>query len=281
MKNTTVIVTGGNSGIGKATAVELARQGATVVLGCRNPQKAEQAVQEICQQSGNTNVDYLLVDMASHASIREFGQQVALHYPKTSILINNAGALFGKKDYTRDGFEQTFGVNHLGYFLTTYYLLNTLQAQDKARIVNVASDAHWWGWFNTNNLQSEKIYQKQLAYGTSKLCNIMFTFALARRFSGTPITANCLHPGVIDSNFGMQSGGLMEQTIRLSKRFIKTPEVGARTSIFLASSPEVEGKTGGYYHEQKHQPLRPIAKDVAAQEELWQLSAKLCGIEWR
>ncbi len=269
------VVTGANSGIGKHTAIALARDGARVVMVCRNLDKGEAARTEIKSASGSDQVELMQCDMASLGSIRSFTDALCDRYDHLDVLVNNAGAMFGKRELTADGYECTFAVNHLGYFLVTKGLLDLLKASAPSRIVSVATGGHRMGWLDFDNLQGEKLYSRYVAYGTSKLCNIMFTYELARRLDGTGVTANCVHPGAVGSNFGAGSGALFSTFMKLGKSMLVTPEKGARTSIHLAASPEVEGVTGGYYA--KCKPARSSRKsyDRDAQHRLWDLSEDL------
>ncbi len=269
------VVTGANSGIGKHTAIGLAREGARVVMVCRNLEKGEAARAEIQSASGSDQIDLMQCDMASLASIRSFTDEFCDRYDRLDVLVNNAGAMFGKRELTVDGYERSFAVNHLGYFLVTKGLLDLLKASAPSRIVSVASGGHRMGWLDFDNLQGEKLYSRYVAYGTSKLCNIMFTYELARRLDGAGVTANCLHPGAVRSNFGASSGGLFSTLMKIGKPMLVAPETGARTSIYLAASAEVEGVTGGYYA--KCKPARSSRKshDRDAQRRLWELSEAL------
>jgi NAD(P)-dependent dehydrogenase (short-subunit alcohol dehydrogenase family) len=270
-----VIISGASSGIGKQTAIELAKRGAHVVMVCRSRERGEAAREDIRAASGSETIDLMLCDMAGLGSIRAFADEYHAKYDRLDVLVNNAGAMFGKRELTADGYEMTFAVNHLAYFLVTNLLLDVLRASAPARIVSVASAGHRMGWLDFDNLQGEKMYQRYVAYGTSKLCNIMFTYELARRLEGTGVTANCLHPGAVGSNFGAGSGALFESIMKLGKPLLMSSEDGARTSIYLASSPDVDGVTGKYFT--KCKPVRSSRKsyDRAAQARLWELSEAL------
>ena len=192
-----ILITGANSGIGLATATELARLGARVVIACRDATKAQEAVDTITRDSGNPHVYFEVVDFASQQSVRELARIVQQRHTDLQVLINNHGAIFGERALTVDGLERTFAVNHLGYFLLTHLLLDLLCANKPARIISVASAAHWWARPALDNLQGEHSYSEQGNYASSKMFNLMFTFALARRLAGSTVTVNCLHPGVV------------------------------------------------------------------------------------
>jgi NAD(P)-dependent dehydrogenase (short-subunit alcohol dehydrogenase family) len=278
MQGKVCIVTGANSGIGKATAMGLAQMGATVVMVCRNQDKGEKAQNEIKEKSGNDAIDLILADLSSQASILQLAENIQQRYLQLHVLINNAGAVNLRRRETTDGFEMTFAVNYLAPFLLTNLLLEKLKASASARIVNVSSDSHQEGYIRMDDLQSEEHYKFLRTYGQSKLALVLFTYELARRLQGTGVTANCLHPGFVATNIG-QSG------VRslLSRGIVKlifsslgiSPEEGAKTSIYLASSPEIEGVTGKYFV--KSIPVRsaPISYDETLQRQLWEESAKL------
>jgi len=269
------VVTGANSGIGKHTAIGLARDGARIVMVCRDLEKAELARAEIQAAAGSDQIELMQCDMANLGSIRSFTDAFCAKHDRLDVLVNNAGAMFSKRELTVDGYESSFAVNHLGYFLVTKGLLDLIEASAPSRIVSVASGGHRMGWFDLGNLQGEKLYSRYVAYGTSKLCNIMFTYELARRLEGTGVTANCLHPGAVGSNFGASSGALFSTLMKVGKPVLIGPEKGARTSIYLAASPEVDGTTGGYYAKCKPSKSSRKSHDREAQRQLWELSEQL------
>lgn len=279
MRGKICLITGSTSGIGKVTALELAGLGATVVVVARDRGRGETTVAEIKAQSGRANVALLLADLSSQASIRTLAEQVLASYPQLHVLINNAGALFTTRAETIDGIETTWATNHLAYFLLTNLLLERLKASgtatDPARIVNVASEASRTGKINFDDLQGQTSYRGFAAYSQSKLANIMFTYELAERLRDSPVTANCLHPGVIASGFGRNNQGLVGTLARLFAPLMTTPEAGARTSIYLASSPEVTTISGKYFN--KRRPIRSnsASYDPAARRRLWQISAEM------
>ena len=276
----TALVTGATSGIGKATAEALARQGMTVVLVARDAQKGRAVVEEIRSKSGNPNVDVLLADLSAQAAIRQLAGEFRGKYSELHVLVNNAGGVFGSRKLTADGLEYTFAFNHLAYFLLTNLLLDTLKASAPARIVNVSSGAQGMGKINFADLQGEQHYSAQAAYSQSKLANVLFTYALARRLEGTGVTANVLHPGVVRTQFWrVETPLLWRMLFPLIDPFMLTPEKGAATAIYLAASPEVEGVSGQYFTKQKAVRANAIASDQAVQDRLWEVSAQLTQLD--
>jgi NAD(P)-dependent dehydrogenase (short-subunit alcohol dehydrogenase family) len=270
------MVTGANSGIGKATALALAQMGATVVMVCRDRARGEEAQREITTQSRNSAVDLLQADLSSQQSIRQLVETFQQHYTHLHVLINNAGASESARRETVDGVEMTFAVNYLAPFLLTNLLLEVLKASASARIVNVSSAALASGSINMDDLQAKHHFSPMRAYGQSKLAIVLFTYALARRLQGTGVTANCLDPGFVRTNIGQRGASLpVRLLIKLIWSFGKSPAKGAQTSIYLAASPEVEGVTGHYFA--KSMPRRSAASsyDESLQEQLWELSAQL------
>ena len=280
MQGKVCVVTGANSGIGKATAMGLAQMGATVVMVCRDQAKGEEAQNEIKEKSGNDAVDLMLADLSSQASIRQLAENFQQHYQQLHVLINNAGGVNLNRRETVDGLEMTFAVNYLAPFLLTNLLLEKLKASAPARIVNVRSESHQSGYIKMDDLELEKGYRLMRAYGQSKLALVLFTYELARRLQGTGVTANCLHPGFVATNIGQNGVGSVGRSIvkLIFSRLGISPEEGAKTSIYLASSPEIEGVTGKYFV--KSIPVRsaPISYDETLQRQLWEESAKLVNL---
>lgn len=270
MRGKVCLVTGSNSGIGKETALGLARLGATVVMVCRDQSKGEAAQAEIKQKSGNPSVDLLIADLSSQHSIRQLAQAVIARYPQVHILVNNAGMSPSQRAVTIDGIEKTFAVNHLAPFLLTNLLLDNLKASAPARVVTVASAAQ--NAINFDDLQNEKRYSVWEVYGQSKLANILFSYELARRLEGTGVTANCLHPGVVSTNLARDLNPLFRAMARL---FFTSAEKGAHNSIYVASSPEVEGKSGKYFVNQREARSSAASYDTASAQRLWQISEQL------
>lgn len=273
------LVTGATSGLGKVTARVLAEMGATVVLVGRSRSKTERAVAEIKQRTGKTAVSYLLADFASFASIRQLAADFLAQHERLDVLINNAGAVFMSHQLSEDGFEKTFAVNHLGYFLLTNLLLDRLKSSGAARIVNVASEAHEPATLDFADLGTEKNYALMKAYGRSKLANVYFTYELARRLAETAVTTNALHPGFVATNIGANNVPIIG---RLVKWFINRSaidvETGAQTQIYLATSPEVAGVTGKYFEDSKMVRSSDVSYDEEVARRLWEVSAKMVGL---
>jgi NAD(P)-dependent dehydrogenase (short-subunit alcohol dehydrogenase family) len=280
MQGKVCIVTGANSGIGKATALGLAQMGATVVMVSRNKVKGEEAQNEIKEKSGNDAIDLMLADLSSQESIRQLAENFQQHYEQLHVLINNAGVVNLTRRETSDEYEMMFAVNYLAPFLLTNLLLEKLKASAPARIINVSSDSHEAGYIEMEDLQSEKQYKFMRSYGQSKLAVVLFTYELARRLQGTGVTANCLHPGFVATNIGQNGVGSIGRGITklIFSMLGISPEEGAKTSIYLASSPEIEGVTGKYFV--KSIPVRsaPISYDETLQRQLWEESAKLVNL---
>lgn len=276
MKNKLCVITGANSGIGFETTKELAAQGAFVVMVCRNEEKAEAARKAIINEIPDAGLTIVLCDFASMDDIRSAAGDISAQYEKIDVLINNHGFIAKEYDTTVDGLEQTFGVNHIGYFLFTNLLLPQVKAAGKARIINVASTAHRRGEFNPQNIQLKTGYDNWKAYGNSKLFNILFTKELAERLKDTEVTANCLHPGVIASNFGQSSTWLVKVFYKLAGPLMKNNRQGAETTIYLATSPEVEDVSGAYFSNKKVATPSRIARDSEAAKKLWEISEEIC-----
>jgi NAD(P)-dependent dehydrogenase (short-subunit alcohol dehydrogenase family) len=274
------LITGANSGIGKETALGLAQMGATVVMVSRDHIKGEEALQEIKTRSGNDDIHLMLADLSSQASIRQLVENFQQHYQQLHVLINNAGVVTLKRRETVDGLEMMFAVNLLAPFLLTNLLLDTLKASASARVVNVSSDSHESGYFKLDDLQSEKSYRFMRTYGQSKLALVLFTYELAHKLQGTAVTANCLHPGFVATNIGQNGVGPAGRSVikLIFSRLGISPEEGAKTTIYLASSPEMEGITGKYFV--KSIPVRSaaISYDESLQRHLWEESAKLVSL---
>jgi NAD(P)-dependent dehydrogenase (short-subunit alcohol dehydrogenase family) len=274
-----VIITGGNSGIGKETAVGLARMGATVVITARNPGRGAAAIDEIRRRSGNDSAQVMELDLADFATIRSFAAEFLDRFDRLDVLVNNAGGLLTERRVTEQGFEMAFGVNHLGHFLLTDLLLDRLSASAPSRIVPVASLAHRLArkGLAFDDLQSERHYRAMNAYAKSKLANILFTTELARRLDGTGVTVNCVHPGVVRSGFGSadDTSGFQRVSMVLGSPFFIGPAKGADSVIYLASSPQIDGPGGGYYVRRKlHRPSK-AARDTVAARRLWDVSEAL------
>jgi len=270
MQGKICMITGANSGIGKETAVGLATQGATVVMVCRDATKGEAALKEIKERTGNSAIDLLLADLSSQQAIRNLVTDFKNKYSKLHILINNAGVVLSKRTLTVDRIETQFAVNHLAPFLLTNLLLDVLKASAPARVVNLSSGIHKGA--TLDDLQSEKKYSAFSAYGKSKLALTLFTYELARRLKGSGLTVNAVHPGVVKTNLGRDMSWFSRG---FTKVFFKSPLKGAATSIYVASSPEIEGITGKYFANKKETPSSKLSYDETAAKQIWDLSAKL------
>lgn len=284
MAHKTVVITGGNAGIGKEAAVGLAAMGARVVITARDAGRGAAALAEIRERSGSDTVEVMSLDLASTESIRAFAANALDRLERIDVLVNNAGGVLGSRSVTEDGFETTFGVNHLGHFLLTDLLLDRLQASAPSRIVVVASVAHKGNLpfgpslqLDFDDLQAERKYRRFTVYGRSKLANILFARELARRLEGSGVTANSLHPGFVASRFGRDGdiGWMGNVGMPLIRPFAISQAKGARTTIYLASSPDVEGLSGHYFF--KCAPATPskAALDDMAATRLWQASEQL------
>jgi retinol dehydrogenase 14 len=271
------LVTGGTSGIGKATAMALSAMGADVVVVGRDRERGEGAAAEIRARTGG-RVDLALADLSSQAEVRALADEFERRYDRLDVLVNNAGLVQSTRTESVDGLETTFATNHLAPFLLTNLLLDLLKKSAPSRVVTVSSEAERWGNIDFDDLQSKKKYRGFPVYGMTKLANIMFTYELAERLEGTGVTATCMHPGAVNTRFGTNNTGPMTILFRLSKPFMRTPEQGSDTVIWLASSPDVEGVSGRYYSDRK--PLEPkkIANDPEARRRLWEESERLTGL---
>jgi NAD(P)-dependent dehydrogenase (short-subunit alcohol dehydrogenase family) len=276
MQGKTVLVTGANQGIGKATAIGLARLGAKVVLLCRNESKGNAALEEVRGEAKGDGPELLLGDFARLADVRRAAADFRRSHDRLDVLVNNAGLIVPTWRATADGIEETFAVNHLAPFVLTNELLELLEAtahaHGEARIVNVSSRAHKGGTMNWEDLELKEGYRSFRAYSQSKLANILFTYELSRRLEGTHVTANCLHPGVIASGFGQTYKGTFSMLVRLAKPFLASTDEGAKTSIYLASSPEVRGVGGRYFVKCKPTRSSQVSYDPASWTRLWQVS---------
>jgi retinol dehydrogenase-14 len=270
------LVTGATGGIGLVAARELARQGASVTLVGRNPKKTQETVQALRQELGSQAIQGLVGDMSCMADARRVAREYAASNSRLDVLLNNAGAYFGTKMVTKDGYEMTFALNHLGYYALTRDLLELLKRSTPSRVVNVSSGAQAMGRLNFDDLQQEQRFSGQQAYNNSKLANVMFTFELARKLQGTGVTATCLHPGVVATNFGKDNPTtFLKILIAVAGPFMLTPEQGADTAVWLASSPEADGMTGKYFVKRKERRVNKQAMDPAACARLWEISEQL------
>jgi NAD(P)-dependent dehydrogenase (short-subunit alcohol dehydrogenase family) len=278
MHGKVVVVTGATSGIGRLAADALAAMGARIVMVARSPERAEEALARLRECGPNAAHRAHIADLSELADMKRVGGEIAQAEPRVDVLVNNAGNIFGARALTRDGFERTFATNHVAYFVLAQTLRDRLIAAAPARIVNTASAAHLGQSIDFDDLQFAKGYRAAVAYGRSKLCNILFTRELARRLAGTGVTANCLHPGFVRTNLGQRDSSLFGGLVGLAMLFAGRPERGAKTIIYLASSPDVADVSGGYFAN-----CRPIAPSAAAEDDalagrLWAETARLAGI---
>ncbi len=278
MKGRVCLITGATSGIGAVTACALAERGATVIVAGRSPERSADTARWVQEQTGTPSVSFLVGDLSSQREIRQLAQQFQKRHQRLDVLINNAGALYSRRQLTVDGIEMTFAVNYLAPFLLTNLLLDQLRASAPSRIINVSSEAHRWARLDFDDLQSERGYFGFRVYGQAKLALLMFTYELARRLAGTGVTVNALHPGFVATGFALNNPGITRLLWRLLTLLAISPERGAETSIYLAASPEVEGVTGSYY--KKRRPIHSSAAsyDLDASHRLWDLSLKMTGL---
>ncbi len=276
MQNKICIITGANSGIGKATAIELAKMNATIVMLCRNKERGESAQNEIIEITGNENIDLFLCDLSSQKEIRNFVNEFRSKYDKLHVLINNAGVMLSKKVYSVDGFEMNFAVNHLAPFLLTNLLLGVLKKSAPSRIINVGSAAHRMGKIDFEDLQRENKKGRFMGlYGSSKLAMTLVSYELSRKLEGSNVTVNVVHPGLINTNLGRDRSSTSKG---FAKKFFKSPEIGAETSIFLATSPEVEGITGKYFTKKKTKPSSKESYNEEYAKRLWEISLEMTNL---
>jgi NAD(P)-dependent dehydrogenase (short-subunit alcohol dehydrogenase family) len=278
MQGKVCLVTGATNGIGRETARALADRGATLVIIGRNANRVTRTVSEIQTETGNQQVEGLVGDLSVQADVRRVAREFQAKHDRLHVLVNNAGMLFWNRDVTPDGVERTFALNHLGYFLLTDLLLPTLKASAPARIVNVASDAHRGAHITFADLQGAKSYSAMRAYGQSKLANIMFTYELARRLEGTGVTANTLHPGFVATGFARNNGPIVRFFMDTLLRPMQISTIkGAQTSIYLATSPDVEGVSGKYFDRSKAVTSTDPSYNRADQQRLWEISTQMVG----
>ncbi|HEY1864228.1 MAG TPA: SDR family oxidoreductase [Roseiarcus sp.] len=279
MKGKTIVATGATSGIGEAAILALAGQGARIVFIARDEARARATMQKLEATAPGLGHRMHLADLSSMAEARKVGAAIAASEPRIDVLINNAGALFSHRQVTPEGLELTFALNHMAYFALTEALRDKLIASAPARIVSTSSSAHQGVSLDFNDLQSAKSYNGLRVYGRSKLANILFTRELARRLAGTGVTANCLHPGAVATRFGYSSGGLIGPLIRVLRLSFISPEQGADTIVYLASSPEAANMSGGYFVKRKMTEPSAAARDDAAAKKLREASEALAGEE--
>lgn len=278
MQGKVVVLTGGTSGIGLVAAEKLAAMGARMVLVARDKTRGEAALASLRKLGAGVKHTVHYGDLSRIREMKRVAGEISAAEPRIDVLINNAGALFSSRRVTEDGLEMTFALNHMSYFVVTHRLLQSLLNAGSARVINTASDAHEGKKLDFNDLQAERKYQGFRVYGQSKLCNILFTRELARRLQGTGITANSLHPGFVNTRFGDESGGALSVGVRMAKAFAITPEKGAMTIVFLASSDEVANTSGAYFYKCRVATPSQEAQDDEAAARLWKESERLAGI---
>lgn len=283
MEGKICLITGGTAGLGEATAFALAQEGATTIIVGRDRGKCEATVDKIKKMAGNPLVDYIVADLSSFRDIHALSEEIKSRIPHLDVLINNVGAKFVKRYLTVDGHEMTFALNYLGHFLLTNLLLELIGKSDSARIINVSSGAHGGcSKINFNDLQNEAVYNGKYAYAQSKLANILFTYELSRRLAGKKISVNALHPGGVATNFCKNNGWISRAkhvTAHLLARNLVGPAEGAKTIIYLATSPEVEGISGKYFYN-----MEPVSSSQASYDEetarrLWDVSLELTKVQ--
>ena len=280
MKNKNVIITGGNAVIGLATSIALAKKGANIYIVSRSKEKAEEAVKEIIAAIGNKNVKYFLADLSSQKSIRKLASEIKNEMSLVDVLINNAGCAFIKFELSNDGLEKTIATNHFAYFLLTNLLLDLIKKSDYARIVNISSDSHYRGKIDFESFTKDKSYFVRHSYPQSKLANVLFTNELAERLKGTNVTVNSLHPGFVKTRIGNKDSTWYSTIVWsiLTKFGAISVEDGAKTSVYLASSPEVKDVTGKYFDKCKEKEPATLALDKKLGKELWEKSEEFCPL---
>jgi retinol dehydrogenase 14 len=277
MSGKTCVVTGATSGIGREIALALARLDAKVGIVCRDRERGEAVRDEIARKTGG-RADVFVADLASQAEIRRVARELLEAYPRIDVLVNNAGGIAGRLSLTEDGIERTFAVNHLAYVLLTYLLLDRLRASAPSRIVNVSSAAHRMGQIDFDNLRGEKRYSSQVMYGRSKLANILFTRELSLRLHGSSVVVNAFHPGIVRTRFGDTGPAWYRWLIQLVRPFMRSPERGADTGVWLAAAHETGKITGKYFFDREEAGMSDAARNELLARQLWDASADMTGI---
>ena len=272
------LVTGGTSGIGLVTACELARLGADVVITARTQEKLHRSIEKLRSESGSNKISGLVADLSAQDEVRSLAAQFLSRYERLDVLVNNAGAIYFRRYLSVDGIEMNFAGNHLAYFLLTNLLLEKMISSAPSRIINVSSSSHQGQVIDFDDLECQKNYQFMQAYGRSKLANILFTYELARRLEGRGVTANALHPGLVGTNIAGNNGWLLRFFLPLWRIWATDPERGAETSIYLASSPVVEGVSGKYFYQKEAIPSSGYTHDLQVAEHLWDVSTAMTGL---
>lgn len=277
MDGKTCVITGSTGGIGRVTALRLAEAGATVVVIGRDRERGQALVDDLRRAYGSDAADLFTADLSSHAERSAVAPAILQRHPRIDVLVNNAGGMFGHRTTSADGLEMTFALNHMGYFHLSHLLLPAIRAAAPARIVNVASDAHFGVSLDFEDLQSERSYRRLRAYKRSKLANVYFTYDLAGRLEGSGVTVNALHPGFVATDIGVRNRLLPRLLWSLATLAAIDVEAGAKTSVYLAMSPDVANVTGKYFDKCRTKPSSPVSYDEAAARRLWAISAELCG----
>jgi len=277
IRGKTCMITGATSGIGRASAVELGQMGAKLVLVCRNRERGAELVREI-QQAGNSEVELMVADLESQAQIRKVAADFLATRKPLHVLMNNAGIFNMKRRTTTDGIEEVWAVNHLAYFMLTLLLLDRIKESAPARIINISSHLHQNATIRFDDLGAERSYGGMSSYGQSKLGNVLFTYELARRLEGTGVTVNAVHPGAVATNLARNNGGIVSAAWKLAGTFMRSPNNGARTQVYLASSPEVDGITGKYFIDCKEARSSAESHDASIARRLWDVSAQMTGL---
>ncbi len=283
MKGKTVLITGATNGIGKHAALELAKMGAVVTIVGRNETKTRKVSNDLKSLSGNANIDYMIADLSSMEETRRVASEYLAKSQRLDVLLNNAGAVFSEYQASVDGYEMTFALNHISYYLLTNLLLDllkqTARAHNEARIINVSSSAHRNASLRLHNLRDATGFSMMNSYGASKLMNVHFTYDLARRLQGTDVTVNAAHPGLVATGFGHNIGGLWSALIKVLQRLVAiSPEKGAETLVYLASSAEAAGISGKYWNRKQQKRSSDNSYDQEQQKKLWQYSAEAAGV---
>lgn len=283
MKGKRILITGATNGIGMQAALELAKMGADVVIVGRDANKTRQVRNDLQTQSGNSRIDILVADLSSMDEIRRLAAEFREKHDRLHVLLNNAGAVFSDYQQSADGYEMTFALNHISYFLLTHLLLDMLiqssQEQGEARIINVSSSAHRNATLRLGGLRNESGYSFMNSYGASKLMNVQFTYEMARRLADSTVVVNAVHPGLVATGFGHNTGGLWSGLIKIAQKlFAISPQRGAETLVYLAASPEVTGISGKYWNEKQQKRSSDNSYDREQQKRLWEFSAKATGV---
>ena len=279
MNKKTMLITGANTGIGLATAVGLAKTRARVLMVSRNRDRGLKAQSEVVKKSGNSDVHLLQAELSDPASVRDMAREVRENYGELHVLLNNAAVIPKVRQETANGLEMQFAVNHLAYFQLTALLLDLLKSGAPSRIVNVASQVHAGAPVDFDDLQSTRGYRRTEVYGRTKMANVLFTYELARRLEGSGVTVNCLHPGVVATNLLADAAGLPRRAKLATRVVAIDSDSGARTSVYVASSEELDGVTGKYFVKEQAVPSSPESYDEDAGKRLWDVSCRLAGLD--